>query len=223
MAFKSLRVQHAVQSCAHTSAYKPVLSTHGSSLQEPFSVRPKLNLIQVTLTTLQYLNVLCIVYRIWPVLFLAEKIDDTKIFNTRLQPAVQSFEHVGSKNESLCSACGALRCNVYLDCVFAESWLGKEKSYVNTQPSIALDRGKPRAPPCLFCLTSKLILKVFSKDFEVTSLSEILPVNPLFRYPVKWKKPAFLWLGCFSSSSCQVQKQGYIIQSEYTPACETAV
>lgn len=45
--------------------------------------RPELSLIRVTLQTLQYLNILCIVYRIWPVLFLAEKIDGTEVFSTR--------------------------------------------------------------------------------------------------------------------------------------------
>lgn len=30
-------------------------------------------------------------------------------------------------------------CNAYLDCVFAHSWLEKEKPCVNMQPSIALD------------------------------------------------------------------------------------
>lgn len=36
------------------------------------------------------------------------------------------------------------------------------------------------------------------KDFEVPSLSEIFPANPLFHSPVQWEKPPFPWLDCVS-------------------------
>lgn len=45
--------------------------------------------------------------------------------------------------------------------MFAESWLGEEKSDVNMQPSIALDRGKPKGTPVLVLSYKQIDFKKF--------------------------------------------------------------
>lgn len=71
MEFKPVHVQNAVQSHAQKH-WKEPFCLDLSSASSKWHLK------------LQYLNILSIVYRIWPVLFLAEKIDDPKVFNTSL-------------------------------------------------------------------------------------------------------------------------------------------
>lgn len=82
MVFKSVHVQHAIVLCMHqhiqTSAHHTWKQPLGAFLH-----KAEFNLIEVTLKTLQYLNILCIVYGIWLGLFLAEKLDGTEVFKAR--------------------------------------------------------------------------------------------------------------------------------------------
>lgn len=100
--------------------------------------------------------------------------------------------------------------------------LSERESCVNIQPSVALVWGKPRAPPCLFCLTSKLILKTFSQGFwSLTSLRNLtcrssVPLSSSVgeaSFPMAGLSLLFILPGLGAVIA---------IHAEYIGACETA-